>query len=607
MEKILIVVAAVLLISLVTDLAPRLHLPPPLALVVIGAVIGSLPFVPAFHVDPQWLLVGVLPPLLYSAAIAMPAIDFRRNVATIGIMSFVLVVISALIVGWFFALVIPGINYATGVALGAIVSPTDAVATSIAKRVGVPARVIAVLEGESMLNDASALVLLRAAISATAASISFWGVAVNFVYSLFAAAVVGLVVGMANLWLRSRVRNATAATAISFTVPYLAYVPAEQLHASGLVAAVTAGVVTGVGAVGFLTPAHRMSDMQNWRTVELIAEGGVFLLMGLELYTLIVDVHDDHQGVQTAMWVGVAALAVVVFVRAGCVVPLAWWLDRKRQRGVAVRPMLEDFTASASEDALPRRRGFARWRRRLRRHSRRKDALLAPDLGPFSPDTAARINSRITRLIADIDYYAEAPLGAKESTIIVWAGLRGVVTVAAAQTLPDDTPNRSLVVLTAFVVASASLLLQGGTLAWLVRTLSLPDESDALSAERRALRAELDRTARRVMSESDEIKQVPWLLPRLEQANREAEEDADADAVDGSPDPDSAKIGSGIPYGLGFEERVKIRKVRREIIAAQRQTLVMMRRQGTYSSRVLSRALGQLDAEEISLDAQRGS
>ncbi|OBC02077.1 MULTISPECIES: cation:proton antiporter [Gordonia] len=613
MEKVLIVVAAVLFIALVTDIAPRLRIPAPLVLVFVGAVIGIMPFVPAFHVDPEWILVGVLPPLLYSAAIGMPTMDFRRDFTAISTLSVVLVILSAVVVGWFLTLVVPGISLATGVALGAIVSPTDAVATSIAKRMGVPSRVVAVLEGESMLNDASALVLLRAAVAATAATISFWGVALNFVFAVAGAVAIGAAVGVANLWVRSRMRDATANTAISFTVPYIAYVPAEAIGASGLVAAVTAGLITGAGAVKYLTPQHRISDMQNWHVVELIAEGAVFLLMGLELFTLMSDVHNDHEGVPNAVWIGLSVLGVALLVRALYVVPLAWWLDRKRRRGDQIRPMLADFsvTPSADIDRDQERRSRQWWRRAFRRRRHRDTTRLAAgDMPPVSTDTAARINSRITRTLADIDYYTEAPLGPKESAIVVWAGMRGVVTVAAAQTLPDDTPSRPLLVLVAFVVAAASLLIQGGTLPWLIRKLKIGDDSESMLAERRRLRAELDATAQKVMAESETVRQIPWLRPRLEQVSREADEDADAVSdADDSDDPQSGVVpaGASTPYGLNFEERVQIRRTRREIIAAQRKKLLTLRSQGTYSSSALSRALGQLDAEEISLDMQRGS
>lgn len=453
MEKILVVVVGILVVALAQEIGPRIRISPPLILVVTGAIVGILPMVPEIELDPEWILVGVLPPLLYSAAVSMPAMDFRRELGTISALSFLLVLVSAVALGFFFTWLIPELDIATGIALGAIVSPTDAVATSIAKRVGAPSRVIAVLEGESMLNDASALVLLRAAVAATASSISFAGVAANFVYAVLAAVVVGGVVGVVNLRVGSLVRNATVNTAISFTVPFLAYLPAEELGASGLVAAVTAGLVTGTGAVKYLTPQHRFSDRQNWRTIELILEGGVFLVMGLELYGLVRDAQRDHTGVLAAIGIGVAALLVITAIRAMYVVPLVWLLKRKARRRSGQREILAD----ASEAVHARRLEFGNAersrktapgvRRRLRR--RRLDGLGEADLSNVSADTAALYDSRLTRRLADIDYVLAAPMGKAEATIIIWAGMRGVVTLAAAQTLPADTQARPMLVLIA--------------------------------------------------------------------------------------------------------------------------------------------------------------
>ncbi|MFT4126803.1 MAG: sodium:proton antiporter [Gordonia sp. (in: high G+C Gram-positive bacteria)] len=593
MEKVLIVVGAILLIAAAIEVGPRVHVPGALLLVVIGSAIGLIPPVPEVHIDPEWILVGVLPPLLYSAAVQMPTMDFRRDFRAISALSVLLVVISAFLLGAFFWMVLPGIGLATGVALGAIVSPTDAVATGIAKRLGVPSRVIAVLQGESMLNDASALVLLRAAVAAMAASISFGGVVVNFGFAVVVAVLIGGFVGWLNLRVRARIRDAAVSTAISFTVPYLAYLPTEELGASGLVAAVTAGLVTGAGAVGHLTPSHRISDTQNWHMVEMIAEGGVFLLMGLELWGLLRDVHRDHDGILHAVWLGLAALAVIVVIRAIWMVPMVWWLERSRRRGDAIRPMLENYTVTptAGSGDAPNvvRRKLSRWKWRARFTRSRTPA----ELPAVSPETAVRINARITRALADLDYYDDAPLGAKEGAILVWAGMRGVVTLAAAQTLPEDTPERPLLVLTAFVVAAASLLLQAGTLPWLIRSLRLPDRTATDIAERKALRAALDRLAQEVMATSVKVQEVPWLRARIEQATREAEESDDG-------------VGGGATTGLSFADRAEVRKVRREIIKAQRDELLNLRREGNYSSAALSRMLKQLDAEELALYPQTG-
>ncbi|MGV9710779.1 cation:proton antiporter [Gordonia sp. NPDC003424] len=594
MAHILLAIIAVLGIAAASVIGPRIRVAPPLLLVIVGAVVGVLPMVPAVEIDPEWILIGVLPPLLYSAAVSLPTMDFRRDFTAISALSVLLVIISTVVMGFFFTWVLPGINIGTGIALGAIVSPTDAVATSIAKRLGVPGRVTAMLEGESMLNDATALVLLRSAIAAAGAGFSFGHVAVDFGWAVLAAAAIGAAVGWANLWVRSRVADATVNTAISFTVPYLAYLPAEELGASGLVAAVTAGLIVGAGAPRYLTPRHRFSDSQNWKTVELLAEGGVFLLMGLELYGLVVDVHNEHGGVPTAVWIGLAALGLAVVIRALYVAPLVWWLDRRSRRGTAMRPYLEDMGAviSEKEHRIKAARGSApddkrpppwlRLRPRFGRRPTPPDDQLSTAAFAANPGAAQQYQYRISRALADIDYYASAPMGPKEGVVIVWAGLRGVVTLAAAQTLPADTPSRALLVLIAFVVAVASLLLQGGTLGPLIRALRITDSSD-LVAEHNRLRLELSRTAQRTMAQSELARKYPWVRARLERQEREDESDEDA-------------MDANLTYRTAFG------KVRREVIEEQRKTLLEMRATGTYSSVLLTRELQQLDAEEISLD-----
>ncbi|MCF3940548.1 MULTISPECIES: cation:proton antiporter [Gordonia] len=596
MEKILFVILAVLGIAAAHVIGPRIRVAAPLLLVVAGAIIGVLPFVPEVEVDPEWILIGVLPPLLYSAAVSMPTMDFRRDFAAISAMSVVLVVISSVVLGVFFDQIIPGVDLATGIALGAIVSPTDAVATSIAKRLGVPGRVIAILEGESLLNDATALVLLRAAVAATAAGFSFGHVAVSFLWAVIAAVAIGAVVGWGNLWVRRRVGDATVNTAISFTVPYLAYLPAEELGASGLVAAVTAGLITGAGAVRYLSPRHRVSDAQNWRTVEFLAEGGVFLLMGLELWALLVDVRNDHGGIVTAVWIGLSALAMTAVVRALYVTPLIVWLDRVARRRTAMRPYLENMDASiveksrraaadgtgvAATSAERGRRPSLRFGRAKRNRARAEQ--LSTAAFAENPESAQRVRDRITRAMADIDYYTASPMGPKEGAIIVWAGMRGVVTLAAAQTLPADTPSRELLVLIAFVVAAASLIVQGGTLGWLIRVLRLADVSDDRAAERTRLHAELSRTASETLARSDVAGRFPWIRERIEKMERQA-------------DADDTVIGTNLAFRAAFEQ------TRREVIDAQRETLMRMRSTGTYHSNLLSHELAQLDAEEISLD-----
>jgi NhaP-type Na+/H+ or K+/H+ antiporter len=203
MEYLLVAILAVVVIALGTAIAPKLNVAGPLVLVLVGVGVGLLPFVEIPEIDPEWILVGVLPPLLYSAAVALPAIEFRRDFGPIAGLSFLLVILSSIVLAVFFVLVIPGLNPAIAVALGAILSPTDAVATSIVKRLGVSRRVVTMLEGESLLNDATALVLLRtmvaAAAVATGGAAAEDGVGVGFLpafaWGVLIAVVVGGIVG----------------------------------------------------------------------------------------------------------------------------------------------------------------------------------------------------------------------------------------------------------------------------------------------------------------------------------------------------------------------------------------------------------------------------
>jgi len=605
MEVALVVgVLAVLAIAAASTIGPKFGVASPLILVVVGIVVSLLPFVPAVTIEPEWIIAGVLPPLLYSASVSMPAMNFRREFGAIGGLSVLLVVVSSVILGLFFSWLIPGLGIGWGIALGAIVSPTDAVATGIVKRAGVSPRVVAILEGESLLNDATALVLLRAAIAAAAvATFTIGEVTLSFVYSVLIAVLFGGVVGWLNLRVRSRVKDATVNTVISFTVPFLASIPAEALGASGLVAAVVAGLVTGSRAPRMLSPEHRLSDAQNWRTVELILEGLIFLTMGLELFGILQKVQQDHSGVLPAIGIAAGALVLTILVRAAFVAPLLALLARRHRRGERMRPRLEQLhdhladpeavqrgiaqrvappetralTAgagetsgagetdgppdSAVEGGIPdlvfqdprgdsRRISPKQAERRRRRLARR---------GVPSVERLTRFGTRLRRLLADIDYFTGAPLGWREGTIVVWAGMRGAVTVAAAQSLPGETPGRSVLVLIAFLVAAGSLLLQGGTLGLVLRLVK-PASADP-------------------QAERDERRRLLELLYK---------------AAESVPLPTTTER---TPEAFAEHKAARLARIR-----AQRDALLDARDDGTFSADVLAGALSNLDADEISID-----
>jgi hypothetical protein len=304
-ELLVVLVGALMLIAAAAVVGPRLGIASPLVLVVIGVAASFAPVFRSVQIQPEWILAGVLPPLLYSSAVSMPAMNFRREFGAISGLSVLLIIASALVLGLFFMLVIPGFGFAWGVALGAIISPTDAVATSIIKQASVSKRVVALLDGESLLNDASALVLLRTAIVATAASFSFWDTLGRFVYSVAVAAVL------------------IAAGAFALTV------------------AVRAAYVAPL--LGFLAARVRHSEKMRLRV----------------------------QGMQERMG-----------------------------------------TPEGKQEA------FKEVNRRKRPPSER-------DLSRFAV--------RIRRVLADIEYFLREPLGWREGGAVIWAGMRGAVTVAAAR------------------------------------------------------------------------------------------------------------------------------------------------------------------------------
>ncbi len=473
MEVLAYVAAALVIIALTNAVAPKVGVAAPLLLVLIGIGASFIPALTGFELDPEWILAGLLPPLLYAAAVAMPSTDFRRELSTISALSIVLVVVSAVILGFFFTLVIPGLSLWWGIALGAVVSPTDAAATAIAKKAKLSGRLISILEGESLFNDATALVLLRTAIVAAAVTFSFWETLGQFLFSITSASVIGIVSGWLVLRLRSKATEAPVSTVLSFVTPFLASVPAEHIGASGLVAAVAAGLVTGHGSIRWLNAEQRMSDRQTWKPIEIVLEGAIFLLMGLQVTSLVDQVISDHEGVSIAFVGAFGALALTLVIRAGFLAPLLLWLRRRNRRSAHIR---DQFTAA--RDSI---------------RTARPDATLAD----FIPDDMrrGRMAKRFRRFFADTNYYLNQPLGKGAGVVLVWAGMRGAITVAAAQTLPDHTPHRSLLILIAFIAATASLLIQGVSLRQVISRFAPQRDLAALEAQGATLSERLQRAA----------------------------------------------------------------------------------------------------------------
>ncbi|WP_223909713.1 cation:proton antiporter [Actinomyces capricornis] len=625
MEPLVMAVAALLVIAACHQLAPRVGVASPLILLSLGIGIGFLPWVGAIKIDPGIILEAVLPPLLFGAAVSMPVMDFRRELRSVAVLAGGLVVLSALVLGAVIHALVPAISLPWAIAVGAVLSPTDAVAVSIARGSGVSHRIITILEGEGLFNDATALVLLASATSAAlmtdAHALSPAGLAWDLVVALVVALAVGWAVGELTVRVRRRITDPAADTVVSFTVPFLASLPAGQLGGSGLVAAVVAGLVVSYRGPRLLAPASRSAADKNWRTVELILEGAVFLVMGLQAYGIVHEVQAQGLGLGPAIRIALLTGVLTVALRAGFVAPLLVWLrwirshrrrrleaGQERVRQIESRLALacrvdDEVLASRNLSRQDWERALARWHRRLESGQRRQ-----------------------RRARSDMAYFLAATLGPREGAVIVWAGMRGAVTLAASQTLPLSAPMRPFLLFLALLVAGGSLVIQGLSLPLLIR-LARPQMSSGSqdAEERERLMAVLggavkDTALAQCLSEGARpdalaARALSAVGPALSHGQEgldprwSAAAGADRPQEPGGPADGAARAGSpgSAPLGGGPEDRLSAEQVRDmgiEAIRIQREALLDARDEGLFTAATLQGAMQRLDAEEIMLSTR---
>ncbi len=551
---------AVLIVS--TVLSRRTGIAAPLLLVLLGLAASAWPAFPTIQLEPEWILAGVLPPLLYSSSVRLPVIDLRRNLGMVSWLSVVVVVASAVVIGGVVHWLVPTIALPVAIALGAVVSPTDAVAaTAIGKRLGLPHRLMSVLEGESLLNDASALVTLRTAVAAVAGSFSLFAAVGSFVYAVVVAVVIGFVVGWLGVRVRARLDDPVLNTTVSFAVPFVAFVPAEHFGASGVVSVVIAGLVTGHSGAKRLSAADRHTEQTNWATITFVLENGVFALMGLQLMPLIEATEGAGQiGVGSVLRLSAVVLLLMVVLRFAGV-----WL-------ALVIGNLDRDRVSKGE-------------RQLAELEARIDAAEAN-----STDDSAKIawfRRRLERSRADLDFMTNEPISASGGLALAWSGMRGVVTLAAAQTIPEGTPNREAVILVAFVVAVASLVIFGGTLPWLIRRLAFEGPTPE------AQRAEFQRLMQSLLLAAvDEVGPIEDVRIDGEPLDPEVAEQV---ATRFGPMLSGAARGEPAP-SRGVREQGEA--VQRIYLKALRNALLSERSIGAYSTSALTLAENLLDRQE---------
>ncbi|AKU14968.1 cation:proton antiporter [Luteipulveratus mongoliensis] len=559
MSLTLIAVLGIISIVAVTAFSTRLGIAAPLSLVVVGVVLSFIPSAPDIAVEPHIILGGVLPPLLYSAALNMPAQDFRRNIKAITGLAVVLVALTTVVSGALLHWVMPEIDWPMAFAIGAVISPTDAVAaTSIGKRLGLPPRIVTMLEGEGLVNDASALVLLRSAIAAVAVSVSILDVVWDFVLAVLIAAVIGFAVAFVGIKVRALLPDPVLSTAISFVVPFVAFLPTESLDASGVLAVVVAGVVTGSVGPAFLGARVRWAETINWRTVAFLLESSIFLLMGLTIAPLLDEVSDEHLSAGRAVWIGLLLAVLVIALRLAFVVPLMGLLRRETRRAAETKPQVQDW----------------------REHPRFKAGQ-----DNLSPRKQTFIEVRFRRLNADLDFFLSQAVGWRGGLVLGWAGMRGAITVAAAQTLPEGTAYRPQLILIAYVVAITTLLVQGLTIPAVIRVADIPADDPARHrADLGRLTTGLTEAGLAALEDSaapDDVAQRS-----LEQARSAIARRGDQTAME---DPDAQ------------QERELYAAYLREALDAQREWLNRAMAGSTYDASVITDGRRYLDLLEMRL------
>jgi Na+/H+ antiporter len=525
----------------VAAMARRFGMAAPLVLVVAGLAAAALPGMPEFELHPEFVLFLVLPPLLFAAAWESSYYNLRENLGSITLLSVGLVLFTTLVVGYVAYLIVPGLPLAAAFALGAIVAPPDAVAAvSVARRLGLPRQTVTVLVGESLFNDATALTAFRVAVAAAVGEgFSLLDGTGRFAYAAAVGAVVGLALGPPLHWVRTRLADPLVETAVPVFAPFAAYLIAEALHASGVIAVVISGLYLGHHSVrsGALT---RVLSGSFWKVTVFVLESLVFLLIGLQL-PVIVDALSTRSWVSVA-WYAVAVFLVVVAVRFAWVFP----------------------TASI------RRWGF-----------RRRRAL--DSRGMPVPGAQSR-----------------PPVPWRTRVVLSWAGMRGVVSLAAAFAIPFTTsdgapfPERDLVLFLTFTTVLGTLLIQGLTFPALIRRLGVGSEQERYAdtvaeaaAQHAAARAALERLEELAAAEESGHREeiVQRLRGHAEQRQRGAWE----------------RLGGGT--GPAGEEvpTATYRRLRREMLAAEREVFVRFRDERRIDDEVLRRVLRELDLEEVML------
>jgi CPA1 family monovalent cation:H+ antiporter len=499
-------------------LARRIRVAEPILLLLGGVALGFIPGLPPIELEPDLVFVLFLPPILFAAAYFTPIRDFRANARPILFLAIGLVLFTTVVVGLVAMAFIPQMaaNPAVAFTLGAIVAPPDAVAaTAVFRRLGVPRRIVTILEGESLINDASSLIAYRAAsIAAVTMAFSLLDSTVAFVVVSLGGIAVGIIVGAVITRALSRTADPLLEIIVSLLAPVTAYLIAEQLfHVSGVLATVVAGLITGRKAARVLSADARLMGRGVWSAVIWVINTFVFMLIGLQLPAIIEDLNE---------WSAAELIAIGAIISATVIVTRIVWV----------------FPATY----LPRR-------------------------------LSARIRAR--------EPYPP-PAGV---FIVSWAGMRGVVSLAAALALAVDFPLRDLILYLTFCVILATLVGQGLTLPWLIRRLGVVAADGPDTEEAHARLAAVEAALGRLDELADEY---PGHLELIDQLRQSFDHEATHAWPHAETPPDEAE-----------QERLDHAAIRTAVIVAQREAVIQLRDGGVINDETLRTIERDLDLETL--------
>src|SRR3954466_14328778 len=284
MEILVAILATLVAIAVLFEVSRRLGVPYPTLFVLGGLLLAAIPGVPRVEFEPDLVLLVFLPPLLFVAATRTPIRELRANRVPIIRLAFGLTLFTMVAVAIFAQSLVPALGWAAAFTLGAIVSPTDAVAaTSVFRRLGLPRLAVTLIEGESLFNDAVALVAYRAGVLAVASgTFLLVGAVTTFAFAAVGGIAIGIVVGWGSAFVLRKLDSPTVEVILSLVIPFAAYLPADFLGLSGVLAAVTAGLIVGSQLGKVLTASSRVLWLSTWKMVDFVMNGFVFVLIGLE-------------------------------------------------------------------------------------------------------------------------------------------------------------------------------------------------------------------------------------------------------------------------------------------------------------------------------------